>query len=532
MGDINCGGNGADFLDVNGNRKLFLKNASIREACSRMVQQHASKVGLAFWLATVVGFLPLIIGSVFLEDEQNFLLLLGNLFIGFTFAVLTTKGYARFSFVAATGGEPQYRELLSNAKDVWRSFLAIALIGIKVFLWSLLLIIPGCIASWKYVLTFYVMNDQPELSVRQCLKKSEWLMAGNKLKLFKMYLHYLAKALAIQFFFYSALIVLLILVYLVVDVPSWKQVFLPASAGIFYWLFLMIGTQYLAKKWNTVAARFYHELVSPKAQLDAKIPNEELVNSERVLPTRKWYYRSWCIVLSCILFAPLGIFLMYRGRRYEKIPRLVAAIIIGAIFLFGAILFVEKEIYPLHSAEYYLKSGNAYGENGKYIKAIVEFNKAIKKQPDYDLAYLNRGRAYYESGVYDKAIVDYSLAISMDPKYSYAYYYRGLAYKKKGQLDKAMADFSQSIKLKSSSAQFYNARGSVFGEKGQYDQAILDFNQAIKLDPTYADVYYCRGLAYEKKGLIDKAIADFRMLKKLDHDMFMKYVPEKTRDKC
>lgn len=55
---------------------------------------------------------------------------------------------------------------------------------IKIALWSMLFIIPGIIASFRYSQAFYIMVDHPEYSISQCISESSRMMRGNKFKLF------------------------------------------------------------------------------------------------------------------------------------------------------------------------------------------------------------------------------------------------------------------------------------------------------------------------------------------------------------
>lgn len=52
------------------------------------------------------------------------------------------------------------------------------------FLWSLLLIVPGLIASMKYVMTLFILLDNPELSVKEAMMHSAEITMGHKLKIF------------------------------------------------------------------------------------------------------------------------------------------------------------------------------------------------------------------------------------------------------------------------------------------------------------------------------------------------------------
>lgn len=48
-----------------------------------------------------------------------------------------------------------------------------------IFLWSLLFIIPGIIASIRYSQAFYILADDPEKGIRQCMNESKRMMKGN-----------------------------------------------------------------------------------------------------------------------------------------------------------------------------------------------------------------------------------------------------------------------------------------------------------------------------------------------------------------
>lgn len=74
--------------------------------------------------------------------------------------------------------------------------LAIYIItGFFVILWSLLLIIPGIIASLAYSQAYYIYKDSEakgeNLSVMDCISHSKELMAGNKGKLFLLELSFI-----------------------------------------------------------------------------------------------------------------------------------------------------------------------------------------------------------------------------------------------------------------------------------------------------------------------------------------------------
>lgn len=58
------------------------------------------------------------------------------------------------------------------------------LMGLKIFLWALLFVIPGIIKTFAYSQAFYVKCENPDMSANECLKRSEQIMRGKKGKLF------------------------------------------------------------------------------------------------------------------------------------------------------------------------------------------------------------------------------------------------------------------------------------------------------------------------------------------------------------
>lgn len=65
-----------------------------------------------------------------------------------------------------------------------------ALMTLKIFLWTLLFVIPGIIAAFRYALAWYVKAEDPEMGANACLKRSGEIMKGRKWKLFRFSLSY------------------------------------------------------------------------------------------------------------------------------------------------------------------------------------------------------------------------------------------------------------------------------------------------------------------------------------------------------
>jgi hypothetical protein len=64
-----------------------------------------------------------------------------------------------------------------------------------IILWSLLFILPGIVAFYRYRLAFYILLDNPETGPLQCIRRSKSLMDGYKTELLFLDLSFLGWAL-------------------------------------------------------------------------------------------------------------------------------------------------------------------------------------------------------------------------------------------------------------------------------------------------------------------------------------------------
>ncbi len=65
-----------------------------------------------------------------------------------------------------------------------RAFGCMFLTGLFTFLWSLLLVIPGIIKAFSYMLAPYIVLENPQMSVMAAIDESRRLMDGNKWRAF------------------------------------------------------------------------------------------------------------------------------------------------------------------------------------------------------------------------------------------------------------------------------------------------------------------------------------------------------------
>lgn len=106
-----------------------------------------------------------------------------------------TLGLAYFSLSIARDQNAQLQQIFDGFNNFGTALGAYLLMILFIFLWMLLLIIPGIIAALSYAMTFYIIADDPKIGPLDAIDKSKQMMNGYKMKLFLMFLMFLGMAL-------------------------------------------------------------------------------------------------------------------------------------------------------------------------------------------------------------------------------------------------------------------------------------------------------------------------------------------------
>ena len=81
-------------------------------------------------------------------------------------------------------GAPKIDTLFSRFSIFGNALLLRFLMALKIFLWSLLFIVPGIVAAYRYAMAPYLLAEHPELTAGEAIEQSKRMMAGNKGRLF------------------------------------------------------------------------------------------------------------------------------------------------------------------------------------------------------------------------------------------------------------------------------------------------------------------------------------------------------------
>ena len=95
-----------------------------------------------------------------------------------------TLGLCKFNLGLVDKKKPQFTDLFSCFNRFGAGFCVQFLRGLYTFLWSLLFVVPGIIAGYRYAMAAYILTDHPEMTASEAITASKKMMVGNKWRLF------------------------------------------------------------------------------------------------------------------------------------------------------------------------------------------------------------------------------------------------------------------------------------------------------------------------------------------------------------
>ena len=98
----------------------------------------------------------------------------------------------RYNLDLLTRENPPAFATLFSRFSIWGRAFGLRLVtSLLTFLWSLLFIVPGIIASYRYALAPYLMAENPDMGVMEAIARSKERMNGSKWRLFCLQLSFI-----------------------------------------------------------------------------------------------------------------------------------------------------------------------------------------------------------------------------------------------------------------------------------------------------------------------------------------------------
>jgi uncharacterized membrane protein len=161
-----------------------------------MIQQIKNKAKLKIKNKVIflffVSFIPVAAATIF----GAALPVMGSL-VALLIGILISYGISNVYLKVASSKLAVYKDVtIGFAPNDVQKYLVTGLVAfVWIFLFSLLLIIPGIIKAYEYSQVFYIALEKPNLSPKEILAESSRIMKGNKANLFLLQLSFIGWAL-------------------------------------------------------------------------------------------------------------------------------------------------------------------------------------------------------------------------------------------------------------------------------------------------------------------------------------------------
>ena len=157
-------------------------------ALSALENKWGNFVAITFVYGFIIGITQILSGD---KDSPAILHLIG--LVLFFLALHLTWGFQTLFPGAVRGGEATAKDMFEGYnKELFSRVLTTTLLYyVYVFLWRLLLLIPGCIKAYSYAMTPYILKDNQEMKNNAAIEESMRMMDGHKLELFMLDLSFI-----------------------------------------------------------------------------------------------------------------------------------------------------------------------------------------------------------------------------------------------------------------------------------------------------------------------------------------------------
>lgn len=133
------------------------------------------------------------------------------------------------------------------------------------------------------------------------------------------------------------------------------------------------------------------------------------------------------------------------------------------------------------------------------------FERTIRLNPDFAMAYLGRAEMLIKQARYDTALVALSTAGTLAPEYAKVYQLSSIAHLRLNNLEQSVDDASRAIRLDPSDGMSFFWRGEAYFARKDYLNADFDYAEAIKRDKANARAWYMRAKCSEHLGDLPSA---------------------------
>ena len=185
----------------------------------------------------------------------------------------------------------------------------------------------------------------------------------------------------------------------------------------------------------------------------------------------------------------------------------------------GLVIFETciDELRDLELQSHYLHFRGALFERiGQHNRAIDDFSRAVKQQPENVTYAVSLGRAWLGLEENESALSLFRSTLRLGPRNADVLAGLGTAWLQSGETERAAAFLQRALEIDPDHVAALRDRGLASLYTGAPSRALADFDRAIALAPPDPDLYLYRGMARHRLAQSEAALEDFNRAANLD----------------
>ena len=159
---------------------------------------------------------------------------------------------------------------------------------------------------------------------------------------------------------------------------------------------------------------------------------------------------------------------------------------------------------------------------GKEQEALQDINAFIESYPDEIKGHLNQGLIYILLENYTSAIASFDRALKMEPNNDVALVNKGKALMRTGEEEEAIALFDEVIDANPQNAVALRSKAQVLEDQGLHSEALSVYEQVIDIEPENSFAYFKKaGILYEQNNDVAAALEAYNAALEVDPTLFI-----------
>ena len=155
------------------------------------------------------------------------------------------------------------------------------------------------------------------------------------------------------------------------------------------------------------------------------------------------------------------------------------------------------------------RRGIGYFDLSMMKEAVEEFNKVIEREPDFMAGHFYLGLAYGEMGRYEKALKEFNLILAINHNQKFravVHNCRGNVFAEQERYEEALKEFKKALELDNEFYDVYFNLGATCYNMNKFEESIEYFKEALKYFDNDWEILYYLGKSFGNLGCLKEAI--------------------------